>query len=294
MSIKGKVRNTSLESISDNSTLIKNVIVTDSSKIGRFVSNNNPFTFDGLVLGICMKGSVRIKINFREYILEAHSAVTITPNCVIESCESSDDLQVHLLLISFDFLIGFPFLKEFNLLRSIHANPVLEISEAAIENLLVYYDLMVKKIKGKDHLFKNHIVRTLFFSMLLELAKLYHDRGDIKELETRVKSRGTDICDQFLKLLILHHRKERKAQFYADELFITTKYLSSTLKKHLGKTVNVLINEAVIARAKLLLKTTNKTVLEISEELNFSTPSFFGRYFKQYTSMTPMEYRESD
>lgn len=95
----------------------------------------------------------------------------------------------------------------------------------------------------------------------------------------------------FFRLLVNNFKKHRAVSFYADKLCFTPKYLSSVVKKVTGYTIQEWINELVINHTKNLLKMTDKTVLEISEEMNFSNPSFFGRFFKQYTGLTPLQFR---
>ena len=52
------------------------------------------------------------------------------------------------------------------------------------------------------------------------------------------------------------------------------------------------INKAVILEAKVLLKHSNLLVFQISDELNFPNPSFFSKFFKRMTGMTPAEYQK--
>ena len=52
------------------------------------------------------------------------------------------------------------------------------------------------------------------------------------------------------------------------------------------------INQAVILEAKVLLKHSNLLVFQISDELNFPNPSFFSKFFKRMTGMTPAEYQK--
>lgn len=52
-------------------------------------------------------------------------------------------------------------------------------------------------------------------------------------------------------------------------------------------------DDYVVLEAKTLLKSTNLTILQISEELHFANQSFFGKYFKQHTGLSPMRYRRS-
>ena len=99
------------------------------------------------------------------------------------------------------------------------------------------------------------------------------------------------IVEEFSKLLMQYHRESRKASFYADKLCISTQYLSRILRECTGRSVNSWITEFVIAEAKYLLKSSDMSILQISEKLNFPNPSFFTRYFKQYAGITPMKFR---
>jgi AraC-like DNA-binding protein len=97
----------------------------------------------------------------------------------------------------------------------------------------------------------------------------------------------------FFKLLLHNHKKEKTLQFYASKMCLTPKYLSTIIKERTGRTAFSWINEVLISSTKYMLKTTDMTILQISEELNFPNPSFFGRFFKKHTGMTPVQYRES-
>ncbi|PXV66283.1 AraC-like DNA-binding protein [Dysgonomonas alginatilytica] len=107
-------------------------------------------------------------------------------------------------------------------------------------------------------------------------------------------SHRADLLNQLLRLLLTHYREERSVAFYADKMCLTSKYLSKIIKEISGKSILEWISETVIMASKALLKSSEMTVLQISEELNFPNPSFFSRFFKKHTGMTPIEYRESE
>ena len=69
------------------------------------------------------------------------------------------------------------------------------------------------------------------------------------------------------------------------------KYLSTVIKEISGKSAFEWINNYVILEAKSMLKSTGKTIQQISDELNFANQSFFGKYFKQHVGIPPSEYR---
>lgn len=97
----------------------------------------------------------------------------------------------------------------------------------------------------------------------------------------------------FLSLAKEHYKEQRGVKFYADKLCITPKYLSFLIKERSGKSCNEWIDDYVVLEAKALLKSTNMTIQQIADELNFPSQSFFGKYFKRIVELSPKEYRNS-
>jgi AraC-like DNA-binding protein len=85
--------------------------------------------------------------------------------------------------------------------------------------------------------------------------------------------------------------KEHNVAFYADKLFVTPKRLTDICRSQTGKNALDLIEEYVILEAKDLLENTDLSIGQIADELNFTTQSSFGRYFKRLTGQTPWNYR---
>lgn len=289
---KKKLSKVSFDNVSDvtEDFVIKNFILSDSSKIPNHISFDHPFMFGGLIFGICIKGSAVCKISFHEYEITANTIFTILPNQILEPVSKSEDFFVEILLFSFDFFSGLPLPKNLDIVNKMVRQPCLEISDSEKQNLIEYHSFIVKAYHREGLLYKEEIAKSLLYALLAEIASIYS--GNEIKVNPEIKTRGEDITYQFLHLLREHHKQERSASFYADKLCITTKYLSGTLKKTTGKSINSWINDVVIIEAKVLLKSSDMTVLQISEELNFPNPSFFGRFFKQYAGMTPLEYRE--
>lgn len=101
------------------------------------------------------------------------------------------------------------------------------------------------------------------------------------------------MSDQFLMLAQKYFKQERFLDFYAQKLEVTPKHLSRTLKSQTGYTAVEWIERFVILEAKVLLKSSNLNIQQISDELNFPSQSFFGKYFKKLTGMSPKEFRNS-
>ena len=97
----------------------------------------------------------------------------------------------------------------------------------------------------------------------------------------------------FLRTVQLHYKKERKVLFYADKLHLSAGYLSTVIKNISGKTAAEWIDDYVMLEAKTLLKSTNLTIQQISDNLNFPSQSFFGKYFKRQAGVSPKEYKKN-
>ena len=95
-----------------------------------------------------------------------------------------------------------------------------------------------------------------------------------------------------MQLVTQNYNQTRNVGWYAKKLDITHAHLCAVVKQITGKTCADVIASMVIMDAKSQLKSTNLTIQAISDSLNFASISFFGKYFKRYVGMSPLEYRK--
>lgn len=270
---------------------IRNCSLTNSSTpTPSYFSFEYPFLAKGMLFGLCLRGRAKLRINLNEYILTPNSIFTILPNQIFETLEKSEDHFVECLFFSTDFANGLPLPKDFDILNNMTQSPCISVSEQNMNDLMEYHSFIVKVCLKDRHIWNEDVAKSLMYAFIALLASLYEEVEANTEL--KYDSRGTIIVEEFSKLLMEHHKTERKVSFYSDKLCISNQYLSRTLRRITGRSVNTWINEAVILEAKVLLKSSDMSVVQISEELNFPNPSFFTRYFKQYAGVTPLRYRE--
>ena len=105
-------------------------------------------------------------------------------------------------------------------------------------------------------------------------------------------SSGNKILLNYRKQIERSFKITRDVKVYASRLHVTEAKLNATCKEMLGKTAYDLIKERVFLEAKILLTHTNSSVKEIAYELNFSDASYFVKYFKSQSNLTPKKYRE--
>lgn len=103
--------------------------------------------------------------------------------------------------------------------------------------------------------------------------------------------RKNEVFMKLIELIERYYMQERGVEFYADKLCLSPKYLSLVSKKISGYTVQELVFKAIVRKCISLLKNTQKTIQEISDEMNFPNASYFGTFFKKQTGFSPLQYR---
>ena len=111
--------------------------------------------------------------------------------------------------------------------------------------------------------------------------------------ETVSISKSEQIFRSFNQLVMQNYMHNRNVAWYAEQLGITHAHLCTTVKQVSGKTCVDIISSMVIMDAKSQLKSTGLSIQDISDSLSFANMSFFGKYFKRYVGMSPLEYRNN-
>lgn len=109
--------------------------------------------------------------------------------------------------------------------------------------------------------------------------------------EHQVQSREQQLFANFMQLVAQHAPTEHNITFYASKLCLSPRYMSTIIKRVSGKPAKQWIDDAIVARIRVALRHTDKQLTQISDEMNFTNTSFFSKYFKRLTGMTPLEYR---
>jgi AraC-like DNA-binding protein len=82
-------------------------------------------------------------------------------------------------------------------------------------------------------------------------------------------------------------------KYFADQLHISSNYLSDLLRQLTGQNAQQHVHEKLIEKAKERLTTTSLSVSEIAYELGFIYPQSFSKLFKSKTSLSPLQFRQA-
>lgn len=163
----------------------------------------------------------------------------------------------------------------------------LRLSASQIEELLECY-LRVKK----EHLKKNYPMKEIVLRAYQSayIAKFFSFSLENNIVNYVKNTRQYKLFNEFINLLNQYHKQERSVQYYAQKMQITPKYLSSIIQSYTRLTASQVIDQYVVYAIKQTLYTNERNIKTISAEYHFPSQSFFGRYFKRITGMSPNEY----
>ncbi|MEE1213848.1 MAG: helix-turn-helix domain-containing protein [Bacteroidaceae bacterium] len=129
---------------------------------------------------------------------------------------------------------------------------------------------------------------TFFMSVIYETTK--HTLPSDKPKTSMTKH---SLISRFGKLLRVHIREDHRVSYYADQLFVTPKYLTQVVKSTIGITPKDIIDRILALESLQLLKHTNHTIQQISGQLGFPDQSYFGRFFKRMFNISPIQFRQN-
>lgn len=254
---------------------------------------DSPCRLDAFVIMFCVNGEADIQINLRKYKMSSGILAMNIPENIIQ-ITNLDHFTVYPIIISSDFLKKIHInLKEImSLYMFAKANPFITLEYSDLRSLEIYHSLVESVLQGDDKR-KEEMMEGIIYSFLFKLDSIIKKIQENEKIPVRAKERSEEVFELFMEQLTLHHEKERALSFYADRLGITANYLSKLVKEYSGKTATEWIDEYVILEAKALIKSSRYTIQEIAYKLDFPTPTFFGKYFKRITGLSPKQYKSS-
>jgi AraC-like DNA-binding protein len=105
------------------------------------------------------------------------------------------------------------------------------------------------------------------------------------------KGKGQILVKRFFHLVEENHQKNLSLSDYSRMIGVTPNHLTQTVKLLTGKTSSQIIKAKQLLEIKRLLVHTNLSVSEIANQLNFEDQSYFTKFFKRETGITPIQYR---
>lgn len=235
------------------------------------------------------KGTIHSRINLHDICLQAPCLAISHPSDILEIIDHSDDVEGRSLLIDERFASRLD-LNDYELHKSIQLQSVIPLSEEAYMAVARSFDMIRSTMLQTDNPYQKNALIALLRAFYYGAGYYFHKS---QEQQRATQTRDEQIVEQFMQLVHTYCRKERRLEFYAGKMCLSTKYMANIIAARTKKSAGQWISDYVILEAKALLGS-GTAVGAVSDLLHFPDQSTFGKFFRRQTGMTPAEYRKNN
>ena len=252
----------------------------------------------GLVV-ICTKGMAQFDYDGQQIQLRKNDLFLYMAHSVASDFMSSPDFNCRQIWFTRSELSGINMYGEVSLadITYLKQHPTVHLTADDVKLLDDYFLLLCRRMRDRSPMLYSDIVRSLVGTMMLEMLCMM--RRDVNQSAVSKDQENTSpgfhkrlLADRFMQLVEQSDGRIRKVDDFARQLNVTPKYLSTILKETINRRPSMAIEHFTLGAIERRLRFTDLTMQEIANDLNFPNASFFGKYFKEHTGMTPLEYRK--
>ena len=287
-----------LESLKEYTDLVvymsENVtILNDINKIIR--RNHHVAKLGCMMMVFCEEGEASIHINGNVFLLQKGYCAILPPGTVIQSYTLGANMTSKIVSISQNFLTETLSLKKetWNIMSYLYHHPIFPINRNTSYKIYLYKELLWTLIQEKPHAYSQRTRSFHFAGMICEMFAMLNEQIPHEERKNIQQNRATFITRDFIHLVNADNGTHRSVSYYADKLCYSPKYLCAVIKEATGKTPMQIIQENTIKQIKYKLRHSDMSIKEIADAFDFPNPSFFGKFVKAQTGMTPLQCRMS-
>lgn len=240
---------------------------------------------------ICCEGRGQFQLGDKLHQIEKNDWVVWVPGTQASDLMFSPDFKASILLISREFLSEMRPDNKLSLEGYQYAlrHPVIRLTDDQTRIFEWNQKALGNRVTDTDNVYYKNIITALAHTLIYDVFNVV-----TKEInKNQMSNEGAGLFERFLLLVQDNCFTQREVSFYGEKLHVTPKYLSVVCKKSSGKTASDWIDEYTMQHIRMLLKNDKLSIKDITNQMNFSTQSFFGRYVKRILGVSPSEYRQN-
>lgn len=247
------------------------------------------------VLVLCVRGALTATFGISERTVKAKDFIVLPPGIFFQVKEASEDLLLYFCAFS-SKMLQTTFFSQFmvQLYSSFYFHPIIQLPDGHFKIYEEAFNLLVHAQElgqNGDKILTDSLVEGIIPIFMKGCSALLN-KDDAGE-QTQEDSNEHQICQTFIGLVMQQYRREHRVTAYAEQLNISLNRLCIIVKKHLHMTALQFIDRMIILDAKFLLKSSKEQIKQIAVILGFQNNSFFTKYFRKHTGVSPVEYRQS-
>lgn len=250
-----------------------------------------PSKVPGYMFLLCFQGTCSITVHLTQYTMKKGTLLILLPDLYFQILEQSDDCKFIFAGFATELVRSSSlFSKSIEYTPFIFEKAVLQLDKKAFDLMYSYLRIIIKAKNISNNIVTQEQAALTFTQLILGLGNLIKNGKSVNQQYNR----NQEIVKELVRTVVMNYHTERNVSFYADKMHLSPQHLSTTIKKITGKTLTDIISSFIINDAKAKLRSTEMTIQEIAYSLNFPDISFFGKYFKRYTGMSPKQYRNTE
>ncbi|WP_026464432.1 AraC family transcriptional regulator [Adhaeribacter aquaticus] len=249
-----------------------------------------PHKHSFFIILLITHGSGTHTIDFQTYEVKPNVAFFMIPGQV-HSWELSQEADGFVIFFTPEFYLKqFPHRKlySFPFFNALLHKPILLLSQKELDKALETIQNFQQEYTGSTFM-RNEMLCCFLEMLLIYLARIYKKQ----QKEVQVQAGEPTLLQKFENLVEQHFKEHLPVSFYADKLHITAKQLGEVIKATVGKTTTGLIQERSILEAQRLLVHSDLTSTQIATDLGYFDTTYFFRFFKKHTGLTPEQFRST-
>lgn len=252
----------------------------------------SPSRMKSLFLALCTSGHAQYTVDTKMHEVSAGDVIIISEEQVVADYMLSQDCKGIALIMSYDFfqniVSGIHELSALFLFARTH--PVFHLDDNQTKALENDIEHIKEKIVDTGHRFRRELVMTMLKALVIDMSNIIYRFQQVGEAG---QTRAEVIFRDFIQTVEKNYRTERRVSWYAQQLCITSKYLSETVRTISRRTPSDWIDSYVTRELRVMLRNSTMSIKQIADELNFANQSFLGKYFKEHVGMSPSKFRKS-
>jgi AraC-like DNA-binding protein len=262
---------------------------TDAAKILR--SNLQRGFVSCFAFMVVDKGWMTIHYNGRELTFYPNDLYIYSPGLPVDVIATSEDFYGYCLMADEHVTIEAPSVHDLLHLAYLPIVQLHEPKQTLASDAAQHLIMKMREIIGyihSDHIYKGEVLRMLYAVFLLDLQNAQNSAIVHRQTPQRVE----EIFIGFIRLLPRFFVEHHDIPFYADQLHISTVYLSRVVRQVTGRTVVDYVNQMLLMEASFLLQTSQLSISQIAEHLHFADTPSFSKFFSRLKGISPKEYRK--
>lgn len=247
------------------------------------------YKLEGAAVLFCLDGEGEITIDLKRYEVKKNTQVILLPGSVVSINRISKNFNAAFFISHGEMFRAACLRLESTFFHYLKEKPCYTLPEQFTNNVKAFMRGAQIIYDDTENRFREQIARNHLQSFLLDVYDKVQRFFTPKEIEGR--NRQDELFKKFMSLVHDNCATQREVGFYADQLCISPKYLTNIVRATTGESAKKIIDDFAILEIKVLLQSSEYTIQEIADQLNFPDQSYLGRYFKRHEGTSPMEYR---